>query len=587
MRFLEITVTLFILAYAAGLLTIASPCIFPILPIILARADEPFRRSGLPLLIGLTLTFAVAASLASVAGNWAIEANRYGRSIALIVMTLFGLALLLPTLATRLMAPLVLFGVKLTNWAGAKDANAHRTPLSSLLLGIATGLVWAPCAGPVLGLILTGAALHGPGIDTVLLLLAYGLGAATSLAAGMLLGGRLLAKARELMPWSGGVRRALGGAVVFGAIAIWAGLDTRLLTQLSLPSTTAFESKLIDTLQLAPSAQAGTSMGNATARTTLAGPLASIVGSRQWLNTSPLKAEDLQGKVVLVNFWTYSCINCLRVLPHVRAWANKYRDQGLVVIGVHTPEFAFEKNVGNVSTATTKLGVGYPVAIDNDFRVWRAFSNNAWPALYFVGADGRIRHQAIGEGNYATSEQVIQQLLAEAGHKPTVQAATVQAEGTQVAADEEQPRSSETYLGYAQATGFTSPGGAREDVPSLYRGIDMLPLNRWTLGGTWTIGREYAQLDDTSGRIAYRFHARDLHLVLGPTRDGKPVRFRVTIDGAAPGTSHGTDTDADGYGTVTDAKLYQLVRQAGGITDRTFGIEFLDPGVRAYAFTFG
>ncbi len=299
--------------------------------------------------------------------------------------------------------------------------TAHRS--ASLLLGIATGLVWAPCAGPVLGLILTGAALHGPGIDTVLLLLAYGLGAATSLAAGMLLGGRLLAKARELMPWSDGVRRALGGAVVLGAIAIWAGLDTRLLTQLSLPSTTAFESKLIDTLQPAPSAQAGTSIGNATPHASLSGPLASIVGSRQWLNTSPLKAEDLQGKVVLVNFWTYSCINCLRVLPHIRAWADKYRDQGLVVIGVHTPEFAFEKNVGNVSTATTKLGVGYPVAIDNDFRIWRAFSNNAWPALYFVGADGRIRHQAIGEGNYATSEQVIQQLLAEAGHKPTGDAA--------------------------------------------------------------------------------------------------------------------------------------------------------------------
>jgi hypothetical protein len=257
------------------------------------------------------------------------------------------------------------------------------------------------------------------------------------------------------------------------------------------------------------------------------------------------------------------------------------------VIGVHTPEFAFEKNVGNVSTATTKLGVSYPVAIDNDFRIWRAFSNNAWPALYFVGADGRIRHPAIGEGNYARSEQVIQQLLAEAGHKPTVEVTKVRAEGTQVAADEEQLRSSETYLGYTQATGFTSPGGAREDVPSLYRGIDMLPLNRWTLGGTWTIGREYAQLDDTSGRIAYRFHARDLHLVLGPTRDGKPVRFRVTIDGAAPGASHGTDTNAEGYGTVTDAKLYQLVRQVGGITDRTFGIEFLDPGVRAYAFTFG
>ena len=579
--------TLFILAYAAGLLTIASPCIFPILPIVLARAEQPFRRSGLPLLIGLTLTFAVAASLASVAGNWAVEANRYGRIIALVVMTVFGLALMFPHFSARLTAPLVLLGVKLSGWVGQNKPDADRTPFASLLLGVATGLVWAPCAGPVLGLILTGAALHGPNIDTVFLLFAYGFGAATSLAAGMLLGRQALNRIRDLMPWSDGLRRSLGAAVVLGAIAVWAGLDTRVLTQLSLPSTTMLESRLIETLRGGSSAQAGTPANNAPVESGLSKPLAAIAADKQWLNTAPLQAADLKGKVVLVNFWTYSCINCLRVLPHVRAWADKYRDQGLVVIGVHTPEFAFEKKIDNVSTALGKLGVTYPVAIDNDFRIWRAFDNNAWPALYFIGADGRIRHSAIGEGNYAASEEAIRQLLAEAGHKPTGDDARIQAHGTQVAADEEDLRSPETYLGYAQATGFTSPGGAREDVPSLYRGIDMLPLNRWTLGGTWTIGREFALLDDPKGSVTYRFHARDLHLVLGPSSSGKPVRFRVTIDGAAPGADHGTDTDAEGYGTVTDAKLYQLVRQAGSVSDRTFAIEFLDPGVRAYAFTFG
>ena len=579
--------TLFILAYAAGLLTIASPCIFPILPIILARADQPFRRSGLPLLIGLTLTFAVAASLASVAGNWAIEANRYGRTIALIVMTLFGLALLLPTLATRLMAPLVLLGVKLSGWAGQTDANANRTPVASLLLGIATGLVWAPCAGPVLGLILTGAALHGPGIDTVLLLLAYGLGAATSLAAGMLLGGRLLTRARELMPWSDGVRRALGGAVVLGAIAIWAGLDTRLLTQLSLPSTTAFESKLIDTLQPAPSAQAGTSVGNATARATLSGPLASIVGSRQWLNTSPLKTEDLQGKVVLVNFWTYSCINCLRVLPHVRAWAEKYKDKGLVVIGVHAPEFPFEKRIDNVRRAVKEKQINYPVAIDNEHRIWRAFDNSYWPALYFIDARGRVRHHHFGEGSYEQSEKFIQDLLAEAGaididRMPV----SVAARGLEAAADWSSLQSGENYVGYERTQNFASPGGLVLNTPLTYQSPARMGLNQWALSGDWMARSDAVALNKPNGGIAYRFHARDLHLVMGPATPGTSIRFRMLIDGKPPGEAHGIDVDEQGNGNVTEQRLYQLVSQPKAVIDRQFEIEFLDPGVEAFAFTF-
>jgi cytochrome c biogenesis protein CcdA/thiol-disulfide isomerase/thioredoxin len=579
--------TFIFLAYAAGLLTIASPCILPILPIIAARADQPFRRAGLPLLVGLALTFAVVASLASVAGGWAVDANRYGRGIALGGLVFFGLTMLLPGFAAWTMAPFVSLGVRLSDWAGDRAAVENRTTLTSLLLGIATGLVWAPCAGPVLGLILTGAALNGPSSETTFLLLAYGLGAATSLAGGLLLGGRLLAPFKRSSSWNEGLRRVLGAAVVVGTIAIAAGLDTGVLTRLSTASTTAFENTLVHALQPARAEGTATTVRSAQAAS-LPAPLSSVLGTKQWLNTPALAAGDLRSKVVLVNFWTYSCINCLRVLPYVRAWAEKYKDQGLVVIGVHTPEFAFEKDVDNVRNATGMLGVKYPVAIDSDFRIWRAFDNNAWPAIYFIDANGVVRHQAIGEGDYIISEKVIQKLLAEANHKPeAADLAKVEGDGAQAAADGVGLRSSETYLGFGQASGFFSPGGARSDEPSTYRHVAKLPLNKWTLGGAWTIGREFAVLGEKGGSIAFHFQARDLHLVIGPSSQTRPTRFRVTIDGMPPGADHGADADADGWGMLKDTRLYQLVRQAAEVRDRTFKIEFDDPGVKAYVFTFG
>jgi thiol-disulfide isomerase/thioredoxin len=316
--------------------------------------------------------------------------------------------------------------------------------------------------------------------------------------------------------------------------------------------------------------------------------LRALFEAQQWLNTKPLRPEDLGGKVVLVNFWTYSCINSLRILPYVRAWAEKYKGRGLVVIGVHSPEFAFEKDVGNVSKALISLGVGYPVAIDSDFRIWRAFDNTAWPALYFIGADGRIRRQVLGEGEYDQSEQLIQQLLSEADAAPVANGTVaVNGIGTEAAPDEGDLRSPETYIGYAQAINFTSPGFVRENVSRVYTTVSALPLNHWTLAGVWTIKGEYAALNDAPGTIAYRFHARDLHLVLAHLPQDHPIRFRVRIDGKPPGTDHGYDVDADGWGTLGDDRLYQLVRQAGTVVDRTFEIEFFESGVRAYAFTFG
>ena len=334
----------------------------------------------------------------------------------------------------------------------------------------------------------------------------------------------------------------------------------------------------------------GMGLGNAAYATDAeaSDPMRTLLETQQWLNTKALRAGDIRGKVVLVNFWTYSCINCLRILPHVRAWSDKYKSSGLIVIGVHTPEFAFEKDVDNVRKALVSLGVGYPVAIDNEYRIWRAFDNTAWPALYFVGADGRVRRHVLGEGEYDQSEQLIQQLLSEADATPVADGTvTVSGISTEAAPDERDLRSPETYIGYAQATNFASPGIVSENLPRVYATLSALPLNHWTLAGVWTIAGEYATLNDAPGSITYRFHARDLHLVLARLSQGHPIRFRVRIDGNPPGVDHGFDVDSDGWGSLEDDRLYQLVRQAGKVVDRTFEIEFFESGVHAYAFTFG
>jgi thiol-disulfide isomerase/thioredoxin len=295
----------------------------------------------------------------------------------------------------------------------------------------------------------------------------------------------------------------------------------------------------------------------------------------------------LRGKVVVVDFWTYSCINCLRSIPYIRAWAEKYKDHGLVVVGVHTPEFAFERSVDNVRQAGADLKIGYPVAIDNDYKVWREFDNEYWPAHYFIDAQGRTRYHHFGEGEYDVSERVIQRLLAEAGNGGVPQnLVTVNASGAEAAASSGDDKSPETYIGYNRADSFVSPGGIVEDESHNYASVEP-ELNQWSLSGDWLINGESATLTSENGKIFYRFHARDLHIVLGPGADSKAIHFRVTIDGKPPGDAHGSDTDADGRGVVEAQRLYQLVRQSGAISDRTFEIEFLDPGVHAYAFTFG
>jgi len=568
-----------LLAYFGGVLTIASPCILPVLPFVFARADQPFVRSGLPMLAGMALTFALVATLAAVGGGWVVEANQYGRWLALALMALFGLTLLMPQLAERLTHPLVSAGARLSE---AAQTNNQPRPGSSFLLGIATGLLWAPCAGPILGLVLTGAALQGASIGTTLLLLAYAAGAATSLALALLVGGKVFAMMKRSLGVGEWVRRGLGAIMLVGVAAIALGLDTGVLAQLSTASLGGVEQTLVDRFVKPP-----VKVTQATFELPDEGLAPSLDGAVQWLNSPPLKATDLRGKVVLVDFWTYSCINCLRTLPYVKAWAEKYHDQGLVVIGVHAPEFAFERDVGNVTKALGQLGITYPVAIDNDYAIWKAFHNEYWPAHYFIDAQGHIRHHHFGEGDYAESEMIIQTLLREAGAQ-NLKTGLIEAQGqgVQQAADSDTERSPETYLGYDRAERFAS-GPAAQDQAKTYATPAQPALNDWGLAGSWTIGSERALLSGPTGRITYRFHGRDLHLVLGPGPDGKPVRFRVTLDGQAPGEAHGTDITPDGSGTVTEQRLYQLIRQSGDIQDHSFSIEFLDPGVAAYAFTFG
>lgn len=593
--------SLLILAYLGGALTILSPCILPVVPFVLSRTDQPFLRGKLPMLAGMALTFAAFATLLSAGGAWAVRVNEYGRFAALALLAVFGLSLLWPKLADLLARPAVALGNRLASQASI-SGSAQPSALGSLLLGVATGMLWAPCAGPILGLVLTSVALKGASVSTALSLAAYAAGAATSLGAALGIGGRVLAAMKRSMGIGDRLRRAMGAVVLGGVAVIGFGADASLLTRLSAAGPVRLEQALVEGFRkTAPQPEAANVAGNGISVVSPAnaapagrpsglpmeGRLPPLDGAVQWINTAPLSSEQLRGKVTLVYFWTYSCINCIRTLPYLRAWAEKYKDQGLVVVGVHTPEFAFEKTPDNVRRAIADFRIGFPVAVDSDYRIWRAFNNSYWPAAYFVDGRGNIRHHQFGEGDYARSEHVIQALLAEAGNASVAGGVvTPEAPGAQAAPDLDNVRSEETYVGYRQASNFASPGGIRQDATHQYS-VGSLSLNQWGLAGQWTVGAESTTLDRADGSIVYRFHARDLHLVLGPAPDGRAVRFVVKIDGKAPGDSHGADTDAAGNGAITQTRLYQLVRQAGTVGEHAFEIRFLDPGAHAYAFTFG
>jgi cytochrome c biogenesis protein CcdA/thiol-disulfide isomerase/thioredoxin len=574
---------IYLLAFIGGVLTILSPCILPVLPFVFARADQPFRRAGLPLLVGMALTFSVVAIAAAFGGHWVVRLNQGGRYAAMLIFLVLGVSLLFPSVAELLARPFVRSGNRLQGSQTVGDGIGK-----SFVLGISTGLLWAPCAGPILGLILTGAAFEGPGARSSFLLLAFALGAATSLGVALLAGNRVFSAMKRSLAFEVWIRRALGVAVIMGVVAIALGWDTNLLTRFSFVNTAKAEEHLIDALH--PEQPAIPTTGAAEPQLPLAdeGPFPDLAGAVAWLNSPPLSNKSLRGKVVVIDFWTYSCINCLRALPYVENWAAKYRDAGLVVIGVHTPEFAFEKERANVEKAVRDLKINYPVAIDSDYRIWQAFHNQYWPAHYFIDGKGRIRFHHFGEGKYDLSERVIQALLKENGAQLlSVSATAVSGIGAEAASDLANDRSPETYIGYHRAENFASQESIAQDSRKTYTPLPRLSLNQWALSGSWKVDEESAVLQTAPGKVVYRFHARDLHLVLGTTKENKPVRFKVTVDGTPPGEDHGADTDANGLGTVQGHRLYQLIRQKGPVEDRTFEIEFLDPGVQAFAFTFG
>jgi cytochrome c biogenesis protein CcdA/peroxiredoxin len=562
---------IFFLAYLGGLLTIFSPCVLPVLPFIFARSDQSFRRSGLPILLGMAATFTLLASFAAVGGAWLVEVNQYGRYAAMLLLLLLGLALIFPALSDRMMRPFVALGGRLQ-----QHADRQGNVKGPLLLGVAVGFLWAPCAGPILGLVLAGAALNGANLYSALLLLVFAAGAATSLGLALLAGGRVFSLMKRSLGAEEWVRRGLGLAVMAGVVVIALGWDTRFLSQFTFLSTASTEQKLIAQLDKPSGTVAET------------GTMPPLTGTTQWLNSPPLSSESLRGKVVLVDFWTYSCINCLRTLPYLKAWNEKYRAQGLVIIGVHTPEFAFEKDPHNVEQALHDLGITYPVAMDNQYAVWNAFSNKYWPAHYLIDANGLIRHQHFGEGAYQETEQMIQTLLKEA-HQGVLAMSheLVQVAGTgATAAAVNMTSSPETYVGYARQRNLASPEAIRQDAAAQYSAPRELKTNQWALHGNWLVSAESTALQAPGGAISYRFQGRDLHLVLG-SHSGKPVRFKVTLDGVAPGADHGADIDAQGNGVIREQRLYQLIRQRGKISAHTFRIEFLDADAEAFAFTFG
>ena len=574
---------IYLLAFVGGVLTILSPCILPVLPFVFARADQPFRRSGLPLLTGMALTFSLVAVAAAFGGHWVVRLNQGGRYVAMVVFLVLGVSLLFPSLAEALTRPLVRAGSRLQGGPSTETSIGK-----SFVLGISTGLLWAPCAGPILGLILTGAAIQGPGARSSFLLISFALGAATSLGIALFAGNKAFSAMKRSLSFEVWIRRALGVAVILGVVAIALGWDTNLLTKFSFVNTSRAEAHLINALGPEKSAVRPVSAAGSQVVLDDEGPMPDLNGAVAWVNSAPLTRDSLRGKVVLVDFWTYSCINCLRALPYVEAWAAKYKDAGLVVIGVHTPEFAFEKEQANVEKAVRDLKVSYPVAIDSDYKIWQAFNNQYWPAHYFIDGKGRIRYHHFGEGEYDESERVIQQLLKENGATSLSEGTIdMSATGVEAAPAGEKALSPETYIGYVRAQHFASAEPISQDGRKVYTPSERLSLNQWALGGNWKVGEESAVLQAASGTVLFRFHARDLHLVLGPAKDGEPVRFKVTLDGTAPGEDHGSDTDANGMGTVQGHRLYQLIRQKGAVEDRTFEIEFLDPGVQAFAFTFG
>ncbi len=542
----------------------------PILPFVFARNDRPFWQSQFPILLGLIISFVLVSSLAAIGGAWVQSANEIARNIALFAFAIFGLLLLLPQLSEYVMRPFVRLGSNLSNISGAGFGG-------SFLIGIATGFLWAPCAGPILGIVLVSAATKGANIGLFIALFLYAMGAAFSIAVALFAGNKVFGALKKGLGIGENIKKALGLLVLIGVGLIATGFDRKILTQYSAANTNKIEQALLYRF----------SKDNKVKQMAdFEGKMPIIQTTGAWLNSNPLSNEELKGKVVLIDFWTYSCINCLRTLPYVKAWNEKYAKDGLVIIGVHSPEFAFERNYENVKKAVQDLGIKYPVVLDNDLSIWQSFNNQYWPAHYFIDKNGNIRAHHFGEGNYDESEKIIQMLLKETGKNPQIDATKINANDIGKQAKDNEIGSPETYIGYERSENFNSPQNIKQDEAQNYtRGKSI--LNSHSIAGNWSVEGQSATLNSSQGSIYYRFKARDLHLVLGPSEKGKNIRFKVLIDGKPPMENHGLDIDQNGNGIITDEKLYQLIRIKGDIGEHDFEIQFFDKGAKAYAFTFG
>lgn len=560
--------TAMLLAFAAGTLSLATPCFWLALPLLALRDG---RSGGRQILLGVAAGFTLAAGLATLTADWAAPADAYARGTALVLLALFGVTLLWPRLTAALLRPAnVLLRLR------APADGALRPP--AFALGLTGGMVWTPCAGPFLATLLLHARSGTEWGMAMPLFFAFGLGMAVSAALLVRLARALVRGLRRR--WTLGPRIATGLALLCSVLLFGFGLQVAA-AQLPEETLARGEQSLANGLEgLTPLVR------QQSASPAMARPIDAFRRTGPWPNRPALDREALRGKVVLVNFWTYSCINCLRTLPHIKAWAGRYGPRGLVVIGVHAPEFAFERDPGNVRLALRALGIVYPTVQDNDFAIWRAFGNSAWPGFFLVGRDGQVRYRKLGEEDYEATERAIQAALGEA---PAVaySVSPSAAPGTQASPDWQDLASPETYVGYGKAERFGSREPLWPDRTARYSASAPLIPNHWSLAGLWTARREFALAGGAGSALSYRFRARDLHLVMAPDKPGQPIHFRVLIDGKAPGDDHGSDIDRDGYGALGQAKLYQLVRQSGAVREHLFEIAFSAPGARAYAFTFG
>ncbi len=556
---------LFIITYLAGVLTILSPCILPVLPFVFSKSQGSFYKTGLPLLFGMMLTFSVFSVVAIAGADWIGRANDYGRILALVMMTLLGLSLLFPHTLESFIAPLTQFGSNINQKADSTSVKG------SILIGVGTGLLWAPCAGPILGLVLTGAASQHSLSKSIGLLVAYSLGSATSLSVALLAGNRAFKVMKKSLGYDRIVKKTLGVLVLFGVVIIAFNLDRTLLTQLSKFETGSIEQKLIQYAGLETKAVSE-------------GPMPSIAAAKNWINSDALTPDSLKGKVVIIDFWTYSCINCLRTLPYLKAWYETYKKDGLVIIGIHTPEFGFEKDLGNVQKAVTDLKITYPVALDNEFLVWNEFKNQAWPAHYFIDRKGQVRHHHFGEGAYEESEQLIRKLLSEEG-SVSQDLAKIEAIGIEDQA-KALKRTPETYIGWSRAKNFVPADEINENETKKYQRAKTLNPNEWTLDGEWLVENERAVVQKPHASLALEFNAEAVHLVLG---GNKKIGFKIRLDGKAPGEDHGLDIDQEGHGAIDGHRLYQLIKIKKDEVNKNhlLEIEFEDSEAEVYAFTFG